>query len=211
MAVSLSMPILIVDDYNTMIRILRNLLRQLGFSNIDEASDGRTALTKLRAKEYALVISDWNMEPMTGMELLQRVRADDRTKATPFVMVANDAGDDGAAADRAGASTYIVKPFTAQTLKTKLVSGTGRVLGLRPRGLADRPKLAVAAPLRPRRTVGDAAAHFIQKLQIAHRACHVPAPGKFIARLVIARSRRKRPKARDRVPRRPDRDRSQRW
>lgn len=125
MAVSMTMPILIVDDYNTMIRILRNLLRQLGFSNIDEASDGRTALAKLRTKEYALVISDWNMEPMTGLELLSRVRADERYKTTPFVMVANDTGEENAAANRAGVSTYIVKPFTAQTLKTKLVSVLG--------------------------------------------------------------------------------------
>jgi two-component system chemotaxis response regulator CheY len=119
------MPILIVDDYNTMIRILRNLLRQLGFSNIDEASDGRTALMKLRQKEYALVISDWSMEPMTGIELLQRVRADDRMHALPFLMVANDNDGSAKAADRAGATTYIVKPFTAQTLKTKLVSVLG--------------------------------------------------------------------------------------
>jgi two-component system chemotaxis response regulator CheY len=122
MAVSPSMPILIVDDYNTMIRILRNLLRQLGFCNIDEASDGRTALSKLRAKDYALVISDWNMAPMTGLELLQRVRADERYKATPFVMVANDS--DNRDLDRAGA-TYLAKPFTAQSLKTKLVGVLG--------------------------------------------------------------------------------------
>ena len=124
MAVSMSMPILIVDDYNTMIRILRNLLRQLGFSNIDEASDGRTALAKLRTKDYALVISDWSMEPMTGMELLQRVRADDRYSQTPFVMVANDAGESNDA-NRAGATAYIAKPFTAQSLKTKLVGVLG--------------------------------------------------------------------------------------
>lgn len=124
MAVSMSAPILIVDDYNTMIRILRNLLRQLGFSNIDEASDGRTALTKLRTKEYALVISDWNMEPMTGVELLQRCRADERTKQTPFVMVANEGGDAINSAERAGAAC-IVKPFNAQTLKAKLVGVLG--------------------------------------------------------------------------------------
>jgi two-component system chemotaxis response regulator CheY len=123
--VSSSMPILIVDDYNTMIRILRNLLRQLGFSNIDEASDGRTALTKMRAKDYALVISDWDMAPMSGLELLQRVRADERMQAMPFLMVAND--NDGAAnaATRAGASNTIVKPFNAQILKTKLVTVLG--------------------------------------------------------------------------------------
>ncbi len=124
MAVSMTMPILIVDDYNTMIRIMRNLLRQLGFSNIDEACDGRTALAKLHIKDYALVISDSNMAPMSGMELLQRVRADERTKATPFVMVANDT-EEGAQAEGRAASSYIVKPFTAQSLKDKLVPVLG--------------------------------------------------------------------------------------
>jgi two-component system chemotaxis response regulator CheY len=121
--VSMSMPILIVDDYNTMIRILRNLLRQLGFTNIDEASDGRTALAKLRAKDYALVISDTNMAPMSGVELLQRVRADARMGATPFVMV-GDTSDENLAT-RAGASSCLVKPFNAQTLKSKLVPVLG--------------------------------------------------------------------------------------
>jgi two-component system, chemotaxis family, chemotaxis protein CheY len=115
-AVSMTMPILIVDDYNTMIRILRNLLRQLGFTNIDEANDGAAALAKMRAKDYALVISDAHMAPMTGRELLQRVRADERIGKTPFVMVANDSGD----AVVADASSTIVKPFTAQSLKAKL-------------------------------------------------------------------------------------------
>ena len=81
MSVSMTMPILIVDDYNTMIRIMRNLLRQLGFTNIDEANDGAAALAKMRAKDYALVISDCAHGPMTGMEFLQRVRADERTAA----------------------------------------------------------------------------------------------------------------------------------
>ena len=115
MSVSMTMPILIVDDYNTMIRIMRNLLRQLGFTNIDEACDGRTALAKMQSKEYALVISDASMSPMTGMEFLQRVRADERIAQTPFVMVANDNGEGAEAETRAGASTYIVKPFTAQS------------------------------------------------------------------------------------------------
>jgi two-component system chemotaxis response regulator CheY len=121
----MTMPILIVDDYNTMIRILRGLLRQLGFSNIDEACDGRTALAKMRAKDYALVISDWNMAPMSGLELLQHVRAEDRMKSTPFVVVASDAGDGVETASEAGASTTIVKPLTAQTLKSKLVPVIG--------------------------------------------------------------------------------------
>ena len=124
MSVSMTMPILIVDDYNTMIRIMRNLLRQLGFTNIDEASDGRTALTKMSQKNYALVISDSTMAPMTGMELLQRVRADERTKQTPFVMVANDSSE-GSEAERRAATGYILKPFNAQSLKTKLVPVLG--------------------------------------------------------------------------------------
>ncbi|HVK81407.1 MAG TPA: response regulator [Verrucomicrobiae bacterium] len=124
MSVSMTAPILIVDDYNTMIRIMRNLLRQLGFTNIDEASDGRTALTKMSQKTYALVISDSTMAPMTGMELLQRVRADDRTKQTPFVMVANDTSE-GSEAERRSATGYILKPFNAQSLKSKLVPVLG--------------------------------------------------------------------------------------
>ncbi len=118
MAVSMSMPILIVDDYNTMIRILRNLLRQLGFTQIDEASDGATALAKIRAKDYALVISDTHMASMSGVELLQRVRADERTRATPFVMLGDS--EDEAPATRAGASGCLARPFSAQTLKAKL-------------------------------------------------------------------------------------------
>lgn len=125
MSVSMTMPILIVDDYNTMIRILRNLLRQLGFSNIDEASDGRTALAKMRAKDYALVISDTIMTPMTGLELLRQVRADERTRETPFLMVADDNGEGDLAETGEGASSTIVKPFTAQSLKSKLVPVIG--------------------------------------------------------------------------------------
>src|SRR5262247_802363 len=76
MAVDLSMPVLVVDDYNTMVRIIRNLLKQIGFADIDDAGDGASALAKMRARKYGLVISDWNMEPMTGFELLRQVRAD---------------------------------------------------------------------------------------------------------------------------------------
>jgi two-component system chemotaxis response regulator CheY len=87
MALDPSMPVLIVDDYKTMIRIIRNFLKQLGFVNVDEASDGTAALNMMRDKAYGLVISDWNMEPMTGYELLSEVRADDRLSRTPFIMV----------------------------------------------------------------------------------------------------------------------------
>ncbi|MCC2110452.1 MAG: response regulator, partial [Hyphomicrobiales bacterium] len=87
MAVDTSMPILVVDDYKTMIRIIRNLLKQLGFNDVDEASDGTEALAKMKSRKYGLVISDWNMEPMTGYELLKHVRADGGLGRTPFIMV----------------------------------------------------------------------------------------------------------------------------
>ena len=121
MAADMSMPILIVDDYRTMIRILRNLLRQLGFENVDDAVDGTSALSKLREKPYGLVISDWNMEPMTGFDLLQEVRNDPGLAATPFIMVTAESKTENViAAKKAGVSNYIVKPFNAQTLKTKI-------------------------------------------------------------------------------------------
>ncbi len=87
MAVDLSMPILVVDDYQTMTRIIRNLLKQLGFTQIDDANDGAAALKRLRERQYGLIISDWNMAPMTGYELLQEVRANPQTATTPFIMI----------------------------------------------------------------------------------------------------------------------------
>jgi two-component system chemotaxis response regulator CheY len=123
MAVDLSMPVLIVDDYNTMVRIIRNLLRQLGFENIDDASDGSAALAKMEQRKYGLVISDWNMEPMTGYDLLQQVRAHPQMSATPFIMVTAESKTENViAAKKAGVSNYIVKPFNAQTLKSKIES-----------------------------------------------------------------------------------------
>jgi two-component system chemotaxis response regulator CheY len=116
-----SMRILVVDDYNTMIRIIRNLLKQLGFENIDDASDGTAALAKMRDKKYGLVISDWNMEPMTGYDLLKEVRADPTLTQTPFIMVTAESKTENViAAKKAGVSNYIVKPFNAQTLKSKI-------------------------------------------------------------------------------------------
>ena len=121
MSVDLNMPILIVDDYKTMLRIIRNLLKQLGFNNVDEATDGSAALQKLRAKSYGLVISDWNMEPMTGYELLKEVRADDSLNRTPFIMVTAESKTENViAAKKAGVNNYIVKPFNAATLKAKI-------------------------------------------------------------------------------------------
>jgi two-component system chemotaxis response regulator CheY len=121
MAVDLSMPVLVVDDYNTMIRIIRNLLKQLGFDNIDDASDGSEALNKMRGKKYGLVISDWNMEPMTGYDLLKEVRADPNLATTPFIMITAESKTENViAAKKAGVNNYIVKPFNAATLKTKI-------------------------------------------------------------------------------------------
>ena len=121
MAFDLSMPILVVDDYNTMIRIIRNLLKQLGFENVDDASDGSAALAKMQVKKYGLVISDWNMEPMTGYDLLREVRGDPELAATPFIMVTAESKTENViAAKKAGVNNYIVKPFNAQTLQHKI-------------------------------------------------------------------------------------------
>lgn len=115
------MPVLIVDDYATMVRIIRNVLRQLGLADVDEAHDGGSALALLGEKDYGLIISDWNMEPMTGYELLQAVRADRRLSHTPFIMLtAESEAEKRAAAKAAGANTYIVKPFSAATLKSEI-------------------------------------------------------------------------------------------
>jgi len=121
MAVDLSMPVLVVDDYGTMIRIIRNLLRQLGFEEIDDATDGTAALAKMRVRHYGLVISDWNMEPMTGYDLLREVRADPTLAQVPFIMVTAESKTENViAAKKAGVSNYIVKPFNATTLKSKI-------------------------------------------------------------------------------------------
>lgn len=121
------MNILIVDDYKTMLRIIKNLLKQIGFDNVDEASDGSAALKSLREKDYGLVISDWNMEPMTGLELLKEVRADAKLKETPFIMItAESKSENVIAAKQAGVNNYIVKPFNAETLRTKLQSVLGK-------------------------------------------------------------------------------------
>ncbi len=126
MTVDRGLSILIVDDYKTMLRIIRNLLQQLGFSNIEEATDGTMALSKLRERPYGLVISDWNMQPMTGLELLREVRADEQLKATPFIMITAESKTENViAAKEVGVSNYIVKPFNAETLKAKISSVLG--------------------------------------------------------------------------------------
>jgi len=125
-AIDKSMNVLIVDDYKTMLRIIRNLLKQLGFDNVDEAADGATALARLREKEFGLVISDWNMEPMTGLQLLKEIRGDAKLAHIPFVMVTAESKTENViAAKEAGVTNYIVKPFNAETLKQKLTAVFG--------------------------------------------------------------------------------------
>jgi len=126
MAVDKNMPILIVDDYKTMLRIIKNLLSQLGFNNVEEATDGQMALEKLGQKEYKLVISDWNMEPMSGLELLKTLRASDNFKNLPFIMITAETKTDNViVAKEAGVNNYIIKPFNAATLKSKLSAVVG--------------------------------------------------------------------------------------
>ena len=126
MALDLQMPVLVVDDYKTMIRIIRNLLKQLGFEDIDDAADGTEALEKMKQRRYGLVISDWNMEPMTGLQLLKEVRADAKLKDMPFIMITAEAKTENVVmAKKAGVSNYIVKPFNAETLKGKMKTVIG--------------------------------------------------------------------------------------
>ena len=126
MAVDKNLPILIVDDYKTMLRIVRNLLKQVGFDNVEEATDGSSALAKLRESRFGLVISDWNMEPMTGLQLLREVRADSKLAAIPFIMITAESKTENViAAKQAGVNNYIVKPFNADTLKQKIQSVIG--------------------------------------------------------------------------------------
>jgi two-component system, chemotaxis family, chemotaxis protein CheY len=120
-SVDKKIPILIVDDFSTMRRILKSCLRQLGFENVTEAEDGQVALSKLQASEFKLVISDWNMPNMMGIDLLKAVRADEKLKVLPFLMVTAEAQKENILeAAKAGVSNYIIKPFTADSLQQKL-------------------------------------------------------------------------------------------
>lgn len=129
MAVDKNMNVLVVDDYQTMIRIIKNLLKQLGFNNVDEATDGTMAFDMIAKKKYGLIISDWNMEPMSGLELLKKVRStgdNDNISKVPFIMVTAESKTENViAAKQAGVNNYIVKPFNAETLKTKISSVIG--------------------------------------------------------------------------------------
>lgn len=115
------MKFLVVDDFSTMRRIVRNLLKELGFTNVEEAEDGVIALQKLKATEFDFVVTDWNMPNMTGIELLRAIRAEASLKTLPVLMITAEAKKENIIeAAQAGASGYIVKPFTAGTLGEKL-------------------------------------------------------------------------------------------
>ena len=123
MATDPSIAILVVDDFSTMVRIARNLLKQIGFDNVDEAAGGSSALAKMREKPYDLVISDWNMEPMSGIDLLREIRAHPGFQQTRFIMVTAESNSQNVIAARdAGADNYILKPFTRETLRQKIQS-----------------------------------------------------------------------------------------
>jgi two-component system chemotaxis response regulator CheY len=115
------MPILIVDDFSTMRRIVKNCLKQLGFKNVTEAADGAEALQKLQNGDFEFIVSDWNMPNMMGIDLLKAVRSDDRLKTLPFLMVTAEAQKENILeAAKAGVSNYIIKPFTVDTLNVKM-------------------------------------------------------------------------------------------
>ena len=121
MTLDFAMPVLVVDDYQMVVRIICRLLKQAGFSNVDEATDGEEALTKMRERRYGLVISDWHMAPTSGIELLRQAKADEQLRDIPFIMVSAEAAPENAALAKAeGASGYVVKPFDSQVLKGRI-------------------------------------------------------------------------------------------
>ncbi len=126
MAVDKNMNILIVDDYKTIIRIVRGLMSDLGFPNVDDAANGQAALELARSKTYGLILSDWNMQPMTGLELLVALKSDPKTSSIPFIMItAETKTENVVAARKAGASQYVIKPFNLAVLRQKLTSVLG--------------------------------------------------------------------------------------
>lgn len=126
MAVDKNMRILIVDDFKTMLMITDNLLKQMGFKNVDQAKDGTEALEKMKGQSYGLVLSDWNMEPMDGLTLLKTIRANPATKSTPVILITAESKPENIiAAKKAGVNNYIVKPFSGKILKEKMSTVIG--------------------------------------------------------------------------------------
>ena len=145
MTIDRFMPVLVVDDHGTMTKIVRSQLRQLGFADVDEANSGAEALTKLCARRYGLIFSDWHMEPMSGLDLLIAIRGDAGLKQTPFIMVTGESRSENViAAKKAGVSGYIVKPFNAQMLKVKIEA----VFATRANVVGERHAIGVSQSLR---------------------------------------------------------------
>ncbi|HBF34175.1 TPA: response regulator [Candidatus Sumerlaeota bacterium] len=121
MPASLDIKILVVDDFATMRRIIKNILKQLGYSDIDEADDGAAAIAKLKSAKFDFVITDWNMPNMSGLELVKAIRSDENIKGIPILMVTAEALKENIIeAVKAGVNNYIVKPFTAEVMKEKI-------------------------------------------------------------------------------------------
>jgi two-component system chemotaxis response regulator CheY len=121
MAPNPDMKILVVDDFATMRRIIKNILKQLGYNNVDEADDGATGLSKMRANKFDLIITDWNMPNMSGLDMVKAIRSDANLKATPILMVTAEAMKENIIeAVKSGVNNYVVKPFTADVMKEKI-------------------------------------------------------------------------------------------
>lgn len=121
--------ILVVDDYPTMVRIMRKLLKQIGYEDVEEAGNGRDAFEKICSNNYGLIISDWNMEPMTGFQLLEKVRARPETANVPFILVtAESKAENVLAAKNAGVTGYMIKPFNEKLLKERIDQALGTAL-----------------------------------------------------------------------------------
>lgn len=123
MAIDFSLPVLIVDDQKTMLRIIRTLLNQIGFADVTEATDGTKALELCAQQSFGLILSDWNMDEMSGLDFLKALRMTDKGKNTPFIMITAESKTENVlAARQAGVNNYIIKPFNADTLRAKIES-----------------------------------------------------------------------------------------
>jgi two-component system chemotaxis response regulator CheY len=166
MTIDRFMPVLVVDDHGTMIKIVRSQLRQLGFADVDEANSGAEALTKLCTRRYGLIFSDWHMEPLSGLDLLIAIRGDAGLKQTPFIMVTGESRPENViAAKKAGVSGYIVKPFNAQMLKVKIEAA----FATRAKALGERQPMSVSQSLHAGEASGTTPASDTPQLKFPGR------------------------------------------
>jgi two-component system chemotaxis response regulator CheY len=166
MTIDRFMPMLVVDDHGTMIKVVRSQLRQLGFADVDDANSGAEALTKLCARRYGLIFSDWHMEPISGLDLLIAIRGDASLKQTPFIMVTGESRSENViAAKKAGVSGYIVKPFNAEMLKVKIEA----VFATRANALGVRQAMSVSQSQRSSEASDTTPASDILQLKFPER------------------------------------------